>query len=53
MVLEKELRGLHLDVKADTRRLWITLARLKQIYETSKPLLHSDMLSLTRPCLRQ
>ena len=34
-----------LDLKADRRRLWITLARLEHIYETSKLHLHSDILS--------
>jgi hypothetical protein len=49
----KEPRVLHLDLKAARRRVWITLARLEHIYESSKSHLHSDMLSLTRLHLLQ
>jgi hypothetical protein len=52
------LRVLHLDPQAAEgivfhrqpvrRRLWITLARLEHIYETSKPRLHSSIFLLTR-----
>jgi hypothetical protein len=45
---QKELRVLHLDLKAVRRRLRPTMARLKHIYETSKPHLHGDTLPLTR-----
>jgi hypothetical protein len=55
MVLEKELRVLHLDPKISRRilqgarcRLWITLARSEHTCETSKYHLHSDTLPLTR-----
>jgi len=52
-VLE-ELRVLHLDLKAARRRrVWITVARLEHIYETSKPCLHSDTFPLTRLHLLQ
>jgi hypothetical protein len=44
----EEWRILHFVLKA-TRRLWITLTRIKHMYETSNSHVHSDTLPLTRP----
>ena len=50
-VQEKELRVLHLDLKAVKRRL--TLARLDHRSETSKPTPYSDIFPLTKLHLLQ
>jgi hypothetical protein len=61
-VLEKELRVLYFDLKVSRRlfftgnqkkALWITLATLTCIYETTKSLFppHRDILPPTRPHL--
>jgi hypothetical protein len=51
VVQEKELRVLHLDLKAVKRRL--TLARLDHRSETSKPTPYSDIFPLTKLHLLQ
>ena len=53
IVLEKELRVLHLDLQAAERDWMCLTLGIARVFKTSKPYLHIDTLSLTKSHLSQ